>query len=500
MKRLSCALFLLTGCGPEVAVDAALPCQPNRAGCPQSTGASQDPLLPLGRADTDSFIEITDIITHGGVAYLCTGVQALMTFELTADGLPRLLAKDVRPSDELSNPDYPRCQHVALEPSTSRLVVTSRGDEVQPQSWLAVFDVSTPSSPELIATWAPPQGSIEGVDIRGDRIFAAMHRQGVAALRLEGDTIVETDRVLETGADAWQPVLHDDTLIVAEGEAGVRIYDLTEVGLDIRTTVTLRGSSRDLLVDGGRAYVTTSGGVAVIELGDAPAVLGEHTVAGSPLDVARLGPGQVALAEWDALRGYDLSDPSQLVPLFSETVVTENTHSRVLAVGTHDDGRRVLAGEWTGLHAYAFAPAAGPEVDLNPTSLHFGSVDVDETDARVLVVSNQGTTPLTVHDITGPPQVSVDEDERCFVVEPGQSTAVEIELKPTSELPLRTTVRVCSDDPDEPEAHAVLTANIGGLGVGEPAPAFSLQDLEGNTWSSADLEGKVAVLAYFATF
>lgn len=456
-------------------------------------------MQPLGRANTNTFIEITDIVAHEDVAYVCTGVRGLSIFDTSGDA-PRLLIEKVAPGGNLSNSQFPRCQHVGFDAETSRVVITNRGDEVQPNPWLAVYDVSDPSRPDLLGGWSPTFGSIEGVAIRGSRIFAAVHGQGLVALQLAGGEVSETGRTIEEGTDAWQPVLSNDLLALADGEAGLRLYDVSASEPQLLSTVTLEGSSRDVLLEDDRAYVASSGGIAVVDIRDpsAPAVLGQHPVAGSALDLAQLGPGQIVVAEWDALRGYDLTDPAEPVALFSETVPTDDTFSRVLAVGAVADRARVYGGEWTGLHAFAFSPEPGPELELSPSSLQFGNVTPSDPDARVLLVSNSGTRPLTVHDVTGSADVTVDET--CFVIEPGRSKAVEVRLSPSSSAPVQSSVRVCSDDPDEPSLEVPLTANVSGLAVGDPAPAFALQDLDGNTWTNADLEGKVAVLAYFATF
>jgi len=456
-------------------------------------------MQPLGRANTNTFIEITDIVAHGDLAYVCTAVRGLSIFDTSGEA-PALLVEKVAPGGDLSNSQFPRCQHVGFDPDTSRIVITNRGDEVQPTPWLAVYDVSDPRRPEVLGGWSPAFGSIEGVAIRGSRIFAAVHGQGLVALELAGDEVTETARALEEGTDAWQPVLRNDLLALADGEAGLRLYDVSAGDPQLLSTVALTGSSRDVLLEDDRAYVASSGGIAIVDVADpnAPVVLGEHPVSGSALDLAQLGPRQIVVAEWDALRGYDLTDPAEPVPLFSETVPTDDTFSRVLAVGAVADRARVYGGEWTGLHAFAFSPSPGPELDLSPSSLQFGNVQPSDPDARVLLVSNSGTRPLTVHDVTGSADVTVDET--CFVVEPGRSRAIEVQLDPRSAAPIQSAVRVCSDDPDEPNLEVPLTANVSGLAVGDPAPAFALQDLEGNTWTLADLEGKVAVLAYFATF
>lgn len=433
------------------------------------------------------------------MAYVCTGVRGLSIFDTSGDA-PRLLVEKVAPGGNLSNSQFPRCQHVGFDPDTSRVVITNRGDEIQPTSWLAVYDVSDPSRPEALGGWSPPLGSIEGVAIRGSRIFAAVHGQGLVVLEVAGGDVSEIGRAADEDTDAWQPVLRDDLLALADGEAGLRLYDVSAAEPQLLSTVALEGSIRDVLLEGERAYVASSRGIGVVDLSDpsAPLVLGQHPVAGSALDLALLGPGQIVVAEWDALRGYDLSDPAEAVPLFSETVPTDDSFSRVLAVGAVADRARVYGGEWTGLHAFAFSPEPGPELELSPSALQFGNVQPSDPDSQVLLISNNGTRPLTVHDVTGSADVTVDET--CFVVEPGRSKAVEVQLTPSSSAPVQSAVRVCSDDPDEPDLEVPLTANVAGLAVGDPAPTFALQDLKGNTWTNADLEGKVAVLAYFATF
>ena len=328
-----------------------------------------------------------------------------------------------------------------------------------------------------------------------------MHTSGVVALTVDEDTITEVGRTLAPGTDAWKPVLRDDTLIVAEGEAGLRIYDVsTNENPRLRATVEISGSSRDVVLEGDRAYVATSAALAVVDIADldAPRLLVEHEVGGTPLGVAVAAPGVVAVAEWDELRGYDVSNPGQVTQVFSEVVPTDDAFSRVLAVDAVPDSGRVFGGEWTGLHQFSLQTGSGPEIALNPSSVQFGTLAPGESDDRVLVIRNEGVTPLTVTDIVSADDVSVNET--CFTVPPGGSTAVEVAFTASSTATLQSAVKVCSDDPDEPEALVSLSANVSGVDVGDPVPTFALQDLEGNTWGSADLQGKVTVLAYFATF
>ncbi|MEM6295660.1 MAG: hypothetical protein AAGA54_30585 [Myxococcota bacterium] len=497
---LFAGLGLLGGCADAPNIAEVGQCRAARPECPAPVDSHVDPLRHLGRANTSEFIEITDIVADGETVYLCTGVRGLSVFDASA-GAPRRLVEKVAPGNGLADGRFPRCQHVGLDADAERLVITNRGDEVQPQSWLSVFDVADPSRPRERATWVPDRGSIEGVAYEGNRIFAAMHTSGVVALTVDGDTITEVGRTLAPGTDAWKPVLRGDDLIVAEGEAGLRIYDVSGGSEPrLRATAEIEGSSRDVVLEGDRAYVATSAALTVVDIADldAPQVLVQHSVTGTPLGVAVAAPGVVAVAEWDELRGYDVTDPSSVTQVFSEVVPTNDAFSRVLAVDAVASSGRVFGGEWTGLHQFSLEAGSGPEIGLNPGSVQFGTLAPGESDDRVLVVRNEGDEPLTVTDIVSADDVSVNET--CFTVPPGGSTAVEVAFVSSSPEALQSAVRVCSDDPDEPQTEVTLSANIPGVDVGDPVPTFALQDLQGNTWGTADLQGKVTVLAYFATF
>ena len=83
---------------------------------------------------------------------------------------------------------------------------------------------------------------------------------------------------------------------------------------------------------------------------------------------------------------------------------------------------------------------------------------------------------------------------------PGEKIAVEVTYEPASTSEFTSAVKVCTDDPDNAEWVLPVSANIDGVGVGDPVPPFSLADLDGQVWTETSLEGKVGVLAYFATF
>lgn len=212
------------------------------------------------------------------------------------------------------------------------------------------------------------------------------------------------------------------------------------------------------------------------------------------------GRGPIGPAvEWDQIRGYDVSDPTAVRPLFAEIVPTDDERSRVLALDIDRDRRRVYAGEWRGLQVFDHVEGGrGPDISVTPQVLQYGELGGGDADDRVVVVRNDGDRPLTVHDVVGGPGLTVEPS--CFSVAPGESVPLEVTLTVPDASPVDTGLKVCSDDLDEPEHTLAVTANVPGVSVGDPVPAFSLRDLEGNTWSSERLRGNIAVLAYFATF
>ena len=469
--------------------------------CPEPNGASfVDGLVHLGRAEGDTFIEILDLITRDGLVYSCTATQGITIWDATGDGEPTAIIQNVGPFG-LSHNQFPRCQHIALDAGSMRAVITNRGDEIQPTPWLALYDLADPSSPgPPVSLWSG-EASIEGVVLDGNRIYAAAHTDGILVFEDQGgEDLVQIGSFADADSDAWQPALVGDTLLVAEGLTGLRAYDVSADDPQLLTTVALTGSSKDLIVDGETAWVAAAEAVVGLDIADptAPEVVAERDVQGTALAVAMGTDGILFTAEWDEVRGYDTrSDGLPIV--WSESVPTGDAFSRVLTLET-DGGGRLYAGEWTGMHAFEQrADPSAPDIVVTPSSVQFGAVEPDDDHSVAFVVRNTGTETLQVYasDIEAE---DVSLNTRCYEVEAGGAVAVEATFAPRLGDAQTGTLVLHTNDPDEPQYRIATAGNMPGLDVGDPGPEFALTDLEGRTWTNADLEGKVAVLAYFATF
>ncbi len=501
MRRLLPGLALLLTACPD---PAKIPqCHEAGADCPKpaATGVI-DPLQHIGRSEGPTFIEIVDVVAAGDVVYACTGTKGLSIYDASGDGPPPTLRDRIAPASlGIADPSFPRCQHIGLDTEAGRIVITNRGDEIQPTPWLWVYDISDLTAIEPVGGWTPGD-SIEGVAYEGGRIYAATHTTGVTIVEDDGTgTFVGVGNFADDESDAWLPVKVGDHLLVAEGATGLRTYDVAGDAPVLLATLALEGSSRDLVVRDGVAFVATSGGVASVDVTDPanPRLLGQTAVDGTTLGVA-LGAGNtIVTAEWDQVRGYDVSDPAAPVAAFSELVPSDDTRSRILAIDGDPARNRVYAGEWRGLHTYQQATdGTGPDIFVTPGTVQFGQVAPGDSLDRVVVVRNRGDQPLTISDIVGGPGLSADT--QCLQIDPGGAAPIEVTFEPRDEAVFGSGIKFCSDDPDQEEHTIDVTANVPGIDVGDRVPMFELTDQNGEVWSPARLQGNVAVLAYFATF
>jgi hypothetical protein len=462
-----------------------------------------DALIHLGRAASDDFIEVLDVVADHPTVYACTSVKGLNIWDASADGPPALLAGSFAPPGLAgSGGKHPHCQHVGLDKAQKRVVITNRGDEIQPTPFVYLVDVSSPSAPVALRGWTGPD-SIEGAVLEGTRIYAAAHSSGIIVFEdMGGDALVEVGRFTDALSDAWQPALVGSHLFVAEGDRGLRVYDVSGAMPSLVASVPIEGSSKDVVVSEGVAYVAASSRVAAIDISEpeAPVLLGEVKTQGTAIALAVGVNKTLLVAEWEKIRGYDISDPAAMKLELTEVLPTDKLFPRALTVDAAPEVGRVYPGEWTGVHAYRQEPCAvGPDIEASPDQVSFATVAPGDLDVRAVIVRNYGNRQLKITGVTsGDPSISVNL--QALEIEPGKGEAIEITFKPVNNQPVKAKVSLASDDPDQPILDIRVSGNLPGVDVGDPVPAFSLTDTEGKVWDSTALKGNIAVLSYFATF
>lgn len=463
--------------------------------------APQDQLTLEMSAQGPKFIEILDIVQAHPVVYGCTSVKGLTVWDAqTGQNLVTAIAPPGLAG--VGKNSLPHCQHVVVDESKTRVAMTNRGDEIQPQPFVYVFDVSDPASPKALNGWTGSE-SIEGITWVGDTIYAAAHSAGVLSFKVSGDgSLTKTSSFSDGASDAWQVQAHGKYLLTAEGAQGLRVYAAEQGVLSLVAELPLKGSSKDIVIKDDVAYVASSSYISVVDIRQptAPKLLSETETTGTAVALAVGHNHTLVVAEWNKLIGYDISDPYAVKREFSEVIPSTAAYSRILSVAADPERQRVYAGEWSGLHYYRQEDCGvGPDIEVAPSHLSFPTLPMGESETQALKIVNYGNRDLKVASVeTNSALVSFDN--AAFELAPGNEHELAVTFSPTNSEPLNAGLRLASNDLDDSPLRLSISGNVVGVGEGDPLPSFSLLDTEGNMYSSEMLKGQVVLLAYFATF
>jgi hypothetical protein len=461
----------------------------------EEPGSYEDNLVQVSRMPGSTFVEIQEVTTRDdGTVFFCTGVQGLRVASLTASGGLQSGGQG-RPS--LGHGQYPRCQHVAVDGDVA--YITSRGDEIQPTSFITAFDVSSQTVDELSAR-SYPGASLEGVAAANGRAYVAMHGDGLAVMEISGSSFEELG--VATGlVNAWGVDVAGTTVYVADGAGGLAVVDVSNpASPSVVGQVDTGGAAQSVVVEGTTAFVGAgSAGLVVVDVSTPtdPRVIATADTPGSALQVA-IDNGHAYVADWNDIRVFDVSDPSAPQLRATEVIQTGDDFSRVLGISAHDD--YAIAGEWTGLYSFEFKPSvSAPDVAVAPLPIEFGNVAQGDADAVAVLVRNDGSERLVAYDIHVE-GAAFDVDRNTLYLDPGERGIIEVTFRPGGSNQEVGQLVLESDDPDQAEYKVEMVGNRAGLGVGDPATNVTVRLLGGGEFRSSDAAGKVVVLAYFATF
>lgn len=444
-----------------------------------------------------SFVEITDVEVSKDRVYVCTATQGFLVVDRSMPDLP----VQFRGSPSAGTT---RCQNVSV--LGSRTVIANRGDEYAPDAHVTLYDTSVPDAPVELASITDDSASFEGVELVDDRTIAvALHGDGVALLRYDAATsgIAEISRV--TGFDnAWDLALSGDHLWVADASYGIRaIYIGDPLASSVVAGLALDGSTKHVELGVGLAFASSgASGVHAVDISNplAPALISTTDTPGSAL-MSALAGNVLFVADWNDVRGFDVSEPAQPVLVTTENIST-GSFSRVLALDAVAD--RAYLGEWTGLYDYRYVPdVSAPDLRVAAFAAQFPDTPPGAESAVSVVLENEGDRPLTVLDVNADQEFSPLQDQ--LVIQPGAKDFIEVRFRPTKPSPTTALLQIVSDDPDENIVGVTLQANSSGFGVGDPVPVdeprWEWVDVQsGQPLSLKSLAGKVVLLSYFATF
>lgn len=352
----------------------------------------------------------------------------------------------------------------------------------------------------------------EKLKVFGDYLFAAAHDKGIRIYSLdmpENPTLVGS--LSEGFTDVFDMALSGDTLYVADGGAGLKVVDISDISAPTiiagETTISAMGTAQDVVARDGRVYLACGGaGICVYEDGD----LSSRTVyplTGCAEDVCWVGE-YLATSTFGGVSIFEIGEGTLMTKVASESTsrFSKSVYIRnAFGINAANDSVVMVAG-WDAVDCYQIKPITEsnvPDITCSTQRIRFAAAGGSETHHIV----NQGATTLTIDEIS-----ALTGDFSCTLtpqsVEPGDTIYFEINYTEGAESDGQTLL-ISSNDPDENPLPIQLFGKTSSLEAGEEVPDFTLStiytDLETGVFSQEEFtlseqRGKVVWVQMFGTW
>ncbi|MFH1941930.1 MAG: LamG-like jellyroll fold domain-containing protein [bacterium] len=284
-----------------------------------------------------------------------------------------------------------------------------------------VFDVTDPSAPQdrgAIAVGAAMTTGVEADPAR-NRVYASAGADGIEVIDVNTMSVVGTYNTSTDSYDADISSQENPMLAVADGQNGLLLLDVSDPTPTLDRQLDTPGLAYDIGLKNGTAFVADGEGtVRMIDLSGSPIQVGYYHTAGTS-------------------RGVDV-------------------RSDTLAVADGEAGVYLLKVHYT-----------GTLVSLE-NSLEFDNVTVGYSRTRNVRLTNTGSSPVWVNDITSSTGL-FDSDNDNFWVTPGDTAWLRITFTPVFQQTVQDTVEITSDAGNSP-----LKIAVHGTGVERtPLSAYS---------------------------
>ncbi|MED5370720.1 MAG: hypothetical protein VX899_06890 [Myxococcota bacterium] len=447
------------------------------SGCEPPTDLAGDPLVELAAVykgqdvPGETFAEIVDLDKRGDWI-LGTGQGGLMPFDVSD------------PSDPQFASFFPERmgRYYKSEWASDTRVVLSHRDR-----GLELVDLSDPSAVTPLH-FANGWG-YEGLLFHDGLLYTTRRGVGVEVFDLSSDRLELVETV--AGLDApWEiSAPHNGVAYIADAALGLVPLDLRGESATLGTPVPVDGGGPlHVSADGGAVFVAVgAGGVAVFETSDplAPTQVALIPVGGSAV-MTSADSGLLWIADNEGIAVWDVSDPADPQPVARE--ITDQFALSILGEGTQG-----YVGDWNYLRSVAVDPSVkAPHLEM-PGDRFILPVDGG---TQTLRIQNLGSDTLELRGASADGGVTVEASSLSLA--PGEVGWLRLSYGGGEGF--RGGLCVASNDSDQPLFTAEIEAGVDDPVIGQPAPDFVLQDLDGNSHSLSDQLGHPVVLAYFATW
>ena len=358
---------------------------------------------------------------------------------------------------------------------------------------VAFVNASDPSN--MVSTTSLVIPNAAGMNVSGNYLFISTHSSEIITVDISSPSSPQqvASFTLPAG-NPWDLVISGNRAYVADNTLGIIVVDITNpTSLSVIGMVSAAGAVQDLSIADGHLFAAT--GVSGIEIfsisnPDAPQSVSRIEYGSSIVSVSA-SDGYAWGATHEDIVVANVSNPSAPMP-----IGTQYTDSWAMAVWSN--GATGLLANWTNFEAHTVnTQASAPETDPSLSNVYFyeGSTTVE------VRVFNRGNSDLIISGANiDDTRFTLELDRN--VIPPGQSATFTVSFEDDGN-PVNTNLCIASNDPDEPIQNVSLTTSNTGsdISVGQDAIDFSLPNLEGTqNYRLSEQLGKPVVLVYFATW
>lgn len=460
-------------------------------GCQVPAGLAQDPLTVVSRTPyKKAHFQDIGYESARGIIFVA-GLPGLIAYQDTG-GEPSVLSRyppEARGGTKENNRDY---QHLEIV-SDTLVALTNRGVKHPGQMGVHLIDTTDPAQMFMWPLVSVPAAA--GLVGHGELLYVLSHEGALYLVDLS-----DLDRAHEEPTRApmdlgnpWEIVTQGDRAYIADNSLGVVTVDISTPMEPTLVGVTpSSGGPQDLVASGSTLYVASgSVGVEIFDISDpdVPEKVATVDIGGPVISVAVSGT-MLYTADHAGVGMIDVSLPGAPSPLAFEETPSWAMHVSALE-------NRVLLADWNALSILEANPSEpAPEARLNRDDLYL----VEAASTTTFELSNGGSAPLIISGVSS-------EDDRLEVafdrleVAPGErATGVVSVALPAPDLD--TALCLATNDPDHPlrELRVAASSTGSSVTIGDDAPDFTLQDLDGQFRTLSHQLGHPVVLAYFATW
>jgi Uncharacterized conserved protein len=236
---------------------------------------------------------VLDVKIHGDYLFVANGLEGLLVYDISTPSSPNLVYW-------YDSPGY--AKHILINGTKLYLSDGEFG--------VKVFDISSPSSPTLTGLISTV-GDASKTDIYGNYLIVAEASTGVEIFDISSSSPVRASYI--SGINALSVKVNGNRLFVAVGTSGMRVYDISDPSSpSLINSASSTTPYRDIDIDSYVLVASLTGGLRVLDPVSLAEVSSSSTY-GPAIAIKKVGNIVLVMEDIAGLEIYDVSDPTSPV-------------------------------------------------------------------------------------------------------------------------------------------------------------------------------------------